>query len=212
MRQIKSPFLIVQDFISPLLCEQFVDELDFVVPDEDIAGNPIKMIVHHERLENIIYDKFLTTIPDIESYYGVSHRGTTEVDFSWFPQGYNKSEMMSENSKLINIAGRKKWAKTEDNDLTCLLFLTEHCYNPNFDSLYEVYGGKINFGSFGFGFNAERGTLIVYPSCANFNSTVSPVQVGDLIFAKFHIATKNQFIFNLQEYPGTFKEWFNHIP
>ena len=36
----KSPFLVYENFISPLLCEQIVDNVDVIVPDTDVDGKP----------------------------------------------------------------------------------------------------------------------------------------------------------------------------
>lgn len=208
---IKSPFLVFQDFISPLHCEDIIDDLDITIPNEDVDGNPLKMVMHHDRLEKEIYTRFLGVAPTIEKHYNVNHRATTEIDFEWYPQGYKQSNPICENSTLITRGNKRGWARVRDRDLTAILFLTEYCDKPDFDSLYEVFGGKVEFVTWGFGFNAERGTLIVFPSTSNFINVISEVFVGDLVMAKFHMATQIPFIFNPDEYKGTYKEWFSHI-
>jgi len=211
MKQIKSPFLVYQEFLSALLCEEIVDSLDLSIPNEDVEGNPLKMVMHHERLEDIIYHKFLDKIPNINNHYDVEHNGTTEIDFEWIPQGCNQGDPVCENSRLMNVKGRNKWARVRNRDLTCVLFLSSYCNKPNFDSDYEVYGGKLNFPAFDFGFNPERGTLIIYPSGPNFINLISPIIVGDLILARFHISTKMPFVFDIDNFNGSYHNWFNEI-
>lgn len=209
--EIKSPFLIFQDFISPLQCESIVDDLDLTIPDEDINGKPINMIIHHDRLEHMVYEKFIQKISEIEKHYIVSHKATTEMDFIWVPQGSKKLEPTCENSRLLKGNGKQGWARVKDRDLSCVLFLSDYCNTPNFDSLYEVYGGKLEFPTWNFGFNPERGTMIVYPSTPNFINVISDVFVGDLILCKFHISTIVPFIFKPNDFPGNYKNWFMHI-
>lgn len=207
----RSPFLVFQEFLSPLHCENIVDDLDLTVPNEDVNGTPQKMVMHHDRLETQIYEKFLDIIPNIEAHFNVEHRATSEIDFTWIPQGSPQGEPVCENSTLLGNS-KKTWVKVRDRDFTCVLFLSQYCNSPDFDSLYEAYGGKLEFPTWGFGFNPEIGTMIVYPSAPNFINITSPVHVGDLVIVKFHIATANQFIFNPRDFPGDYKTWFQHIP
>lgn len=207
----KSPFMVFQRFISPLRCESIVDDLDLTLPDEDIKGNPLKMVIHHERLESIVYNSFVDIILQIETHYNVTHRATTEIDFIWVPQGNKKEKPICENGTMSTIPNKKGFVRTKERDLTCVLFFSDYCSTPDFDSLYEVYGGKLEFPTWGFGFNPERGTMIVYPSSSNFLNTISDVLVGDLIMAKFHIATTTPYVFNYKLFPGDLKTWFSHL-
>jgi len=40
----RTPFVVVQNFISPKQCEIIVDDLGFYEADKDVDGNPIKMM------------------------------------------------------------------------------------------------------------------------------------------------------------------------
>ena len=77
----KSPFYVVQDFLTPKQCEIIVDNLGYYSPDVDQEGKPIKMMRHHEDSEKIIYGKFQPLIPTLENYYNFQHRGTETVTF-----------------------------------------------------------------------------------------------------------------------------------
>lgn len=207
----KSPFIILQNFLSPLYCENVIDELDFALPDIDINNKAIKTVKKHNKFEKEIYEKFTQLIPNIETYHNIKHSSTTEMEFTLIPQGSKQSPPICENSKLNIINGKKIWLKNRGIDFTCLIFLTQYCDSPNFDTLYEVYGGKINFLSWNFGFTSERGTMIIYPSSSNFINVISEIFVGDLIFIKFHFSTINKFVFNIKDYPGDLSNWFKNI-
>lgn len=207
----KSPFMVNQQFISPLLCEELVDDLDLSFPDENSEGIPQKTIIQNDRLEEVIYDHLVSIVPQIEEYYGVTKRGITTMDFEWYTQGCEQSEPISENSRLMDVGGKRKWARVRDRDISFILFLTEYCDKPNFDTDYEVYGGKLEFPTWGFGFNPQRGTLIAYPSAPNFCNVTSSVQLGDLVQVRFHMATQRPFSFKPQDYPGNYKVWFQNI-
>ena len=51
----KSPFFIVQDFISPMMCEDLVDTLELTVPDVDKDDHSIPTYKTHELAERVVY-------------------------------------------------------------------------------------------------------------------------------------------------------------
>jgi hypothetical protein len=203
MGAVKSPFLAVENFLSGKQCEDIVDNLGFYVPDYDTAGKPIKMSRHHERSESVIYSKFKQYLPRITEHYGIEHRGTEHISFEFLAQE-TFIEPMCDNSKYIN----KKWTRVYDRDISCVLFLCDYQDSPPFDSDFEVYGGKLEFIQHGFGFNPQRGTLIVYPSGPHFINATSTILAGDAYQAKFHIAATKPFVYKPADYPGNYLSWF----
>lgn len=202
----KSPFFINEAFLSPLLCEQVVDALECVQPDVDQDGYPQHREIDNEHLEKIIFDKFQDMIPSIEEYYNIQHRGTKPIHFHWYPQAYPGDEKITcENARFHE----GKWYRVKDADLTAIIFLSDYNDNVPFDSEYEVYGGKYEFPQHDFGFNAQRGTMIIYPSDPHFLNRVADVKAGDLFLAKFHIGTMEPFIYDPQQFPGTYETWFS---
>lgn len=202
----KSPFYVVQNFISPKQCEMIVDSLGFFIPDEDKEGNPIKMRRNHEKSEKVIYDKFKPLIPTLEKYYDFKHKGTEHMTFEFIDAGV-EPEAVCDNSKWIN----KKWAKTKDRDFSALLFLSDYQSNIPFDSDYEVYGGKFEFLQHGFGFQPERGTLIIYPSGPHFINAIADVHAGSLFLAKFYLAATLPYLYQPDEFPGNYLSWFGNL-
>lgn len=207
---IKSPFYIVQEFISPLLCEQLVDGLNFIQPDVDNDDNPILTVKKNERFETVLFQCLQKQMPDIEQYYDVQYRGTKQFEFRWYPQDY-KGDTSVTCENAVFSESKKVWIKNRDRDLTGILFMSDYNSKVPFESVYEVYGGKYEFPQHNFGFNAQRGTLIVYPSGPHFLNNVASVVAGDLFLAKFHIATNLPFIYQPTQFPGDMVTWFETI-
>lgn len=206
MSQSKSPFYVIPDFVSPMMCEEIIDQLDMFEPDRDRDGKPVSSTRTNEDYEMFLFQEFQKYKDSISAYFGCEHRATTEFTFTWYPQG-SKGPMQSENSKYMN----KKWFRVYDRDITCVLFLSDYQDKPPFDDDYEVYGGKLEFPQHGFGFNAQRGTLIAFPSEHHFINGVSSILAGSLYLAKFHIATKAPLIYDPVQFPGNYRTWLREF-
>lgn len=202
----KSPFYVVQDFLTPKQCEIIVDNLGYYSPDVDKDGKAIKMMRNHEESEKIVYDKFKMLIPTLEEYYGFKHRGTEIMTFEFLAEGVTP-EAICDNSKWI----KKKWVRTKDRDFSVVLFLSDYQDQLPFDSDYEVYGGKLEFLQHKFGFNPERGTLIVYPSGPHFINATADIIAGDLFQAKFHLAGQSPYLYQPSEFAGNYLTWFKGL-
>lgn len=207
MSKTKSPFFIKQEFLSPLLCEEIVDYLDFYYPDFDPDGIPIKTMKGHEKCEEIVFHRFQPLIPKIEKWYNVEYRGTEPMMFEWFSQACEGEKPHCENSNYIN----KKWVKVRDRDLTCVVFLSDYQEKTPFDSDFEVRGGKLEFIQHQFGFNPQRGTLIVFPSGPHFINNTALIEAGDLYQIRFHVATTKPYKHNPVLFPGDYTNWFLDI-
>lgn len=202
----RSPFKIYRQFLSPKYCEFITDTIAFTDPDVDKDGKPLRMFKHNEDAEDLIHDRLLLLVPELEKYYGIEYKGTEEIMIEWFSDGVT-GKPQCENSQYL----RKKWVRTLSRDLSAVLFLSDHQDTPNFDSDYEVYGGKLEFPQHGFGFNPERGTLIVYPSVPHFINATAEVKAGELYQARIHIAAKAPFLYDPSQFPGDYKTWFKGL-
>lgn len=203
MTQPKSPFFVIEEFISPLMCEELLDIIDFTFPDEDREGNYIKTIKTSDKAEAILYDRFSLVIPDLETYYNLKYKGMERIMFEWFPEG-SKGQFIAENSNFL----RKKWLRTKNRDLTGILFLSEYQDKTPFETDYEVYGGKLEFVQHRFGFNPNRGTLVIFPSDPHFINITTEIFSGDLFQARIQIAAQVPFIYNPELFPGDYTVWF----
>jgi hypothetical protein len=202
----KSPFIIHQQFISPKLCENIVSDLDFYQPDVDSNDNPIKMIRHHLGIEEILYDNIQQIIPEAFDHYNSKYKGTEHIEFEYMAEG-TLSVPCCDNSQYI----ASKWVRTKNRDFTGILFLSEYSDDAPFDSEYEVYGGKLEFPQHGFGFNPERGTLIIFPSGPHFLYANTPIITGDLLQVKFHFAATSPYLHQPNDFPGDYRSWFAYM-
>lgn len=199
----KSPFLVFQDFIPPSLCEQIINTLEFYSPETDRDDKPIKAVRRNEKTESILFDRIEPLIPQITQHFSVNYKGIEPIYVEWYPEE-SEGTLVCDNSSYL----RKKWVKTKDRDLTAVVFLNDYQDNVPFDSDFEVYGGKMEFPQWGFGFNPQRGTMIVYPSDPHFINKTTKILVGNLFQAKIHIATKEPLLFDIKKFPGSFTDWF----
>lgn len=199
----KSPFLVIENFLSPKNCEVIVDSLGFYSPDVDSEGDPLKMFRYNEKAEELIFDRLKPIIPQVMAYYDTEYQGTEQIIFEYLAEG-TTSEPVCENSNYI----RKKWVRTKNRDITGMLFLSDYNENAPFDNEYEVYGGKLEFPQHGFGFNPQRGTLVFYPSGPHFINANAAVVAGDLYQARIHIASLMPYLYNPALFPGDYRSWF----
>lgn len=210
MKNVKSPFLIVQNCISPLLCEQIVDGLGFVHPDTTNENEPCLTVKQNERFENILFQVLQRHVEDIETHYNVKYRGTKPFEFKWYPQDCTGDpKIVCENA--FYKENKKVWVKNRDRDITGIIFMSDYNTKTPFETDYEVFGGKYEFPQHGFGFQAQRGTMILYPSDPHFLNKVVDVELGDLFLCKFHISTMEPFLYDPKQFPGDMTTWFEEI-
>lgn len=202
----KSPFYIVEEFLSPLLCEEVIDICGFTIPNTDVEGNYVKTMKSCERAEAIIYERLLLLLPELQAYYQFLYKGTEPVNFEMIPEG-SRGEVSCENSNFI----RGKWLRTRQRDFTGILFLCDYQDKTPFEQDFEVYGGKLEFPQHHFGFNPRRGTLVVFPSGPHFINNTADIFAGDLYQARIQIAAKDPWLYDPREYPGNYLSWFANI-
>lgn len=202
----KSPFFVVQDFISPLMCEDIIDQCDFNVPDTDKEGHAVKTVKTCEPAEAVIYERLYKLIPTLQTHYAFEYKGTERMAFEWFPEG-SQGQFQSENSEHL----RGKWLRTHSRDFTGILFLTDYQENVPFEREYEAYGGKLEFVQHQFGFQPNRGTLIVFPSDPHFINITTKMLLGDLYQVRIQMVAKTPYIYNPREFPGNYTVWFNSL-
>lgn len=202
----KSPFKVYQKFLSPKTCEQFCDAINFTDADTDVEGKPIKMVKHNAMIEELIYARIQTIVPELEKYYNIQYKGTEQIMVEWYSEGVT-GKPQCENSHYL----RKKWVRTIPRDLTAVLFFSDFQDQPPLDSDYEVYGGKLEFPQHNFGFNPQRGTLVVYPSVPHFINATAEIKAGELYQARIHLSATTPFLYNPEQFPGDYTNWFNDL-
>jgi hypothetical protein len=198
-----SPFYVIEDFVSPLLCEELLEMCNFTVPDVDKFDKNVVTITSNDRAEEIIYEQLQLHMPNIQSHYSIQYKGTEPILFEWYTEGC-VGTMAVENSVFV----RGKWLRTKARDLSAILFLNDYQEGNGFDSEYEVYGGKLEFPQHQFGFNPQRGTLVVFPSDPHFINVTSKVQAGELVQARIQISAQSMYLYDPSKFPGNYLSWF----
>lgn len=203
MSTTKSPFYIVKEFISPLMCEELIDLCEFTVPDCDKKDKEVKTLKTSEAAEAVIYERILQLVPDLQAHYTFEYKGTERVMFEWFPQGC-KGDFECGNSNYL----RGKWLRTKQRDFSGILFLTDYQEKTPFENTFEAYGGKLEFPQHQFSFQPQRGTLVMFPSDPHFINITSTIFAGDLFQARLHIAADIPWLYQPQQFPGNYTSWF----
>jgi hypothetical protein len=83
----KSPFYIIEEFTSPLLCEQIIDIVNYTIPDTDQGGNPVKTTKTCDGAEEILFERVSSITNKLMAYYHQEYRGMERMHFEWFPEG-----------------------------------------------------------------------------------------------------------------------------
>jgi len=200
----KSPFLVIDDFISPYLCEEIVDEVCFNDPDIDPDNNTVSMqLSNDDKFEKIIFERLMQYIPQLEKHYDFKYKGTERVSFERLQTGAQISPQCESCEYISN-----HWVKTKLRDFCCVVFLSDYNNTPPFDDDFECYGGKLEFINHQFGFNPVRGTMIVYPSDPRFTNASTKIFAGAMHQIRIHIAATTPFIYDPKQFQGNYSVWF----
>lgn len=206
---VKSPFVVIEDFLSPMLCEEIVDAALLEFPDRDDAGVPI-MAMKYNRLAEIRIGESVKDllVPSLEKHYGFEYKGMLPFEVECYPEGCKNNTQRCENSTMIRSKGKPKWYRSNNKDFCGVIFLKDSVVKPPLDPYYEVYGGKLQFLNHKFSFNPKRGTLVVFPGQQHFINCVSDVQLGDLHLLRFYIAAQKPYEYNPKNFLGDYTTWF----
>jgi hypothetical protein len=202
------PFIVEQDLISPLRCEEIVDDLFYGVPDVDKDDNIIPRYTYNDIWSEHLYNIIQPFAEEsLKERFGVEYKGMKDLMFEIYPQGCEGKQPHAENAVFV----KGKWLKVHDHDFTGVLFFNDYNSNPPFESDYEVYGGQLAFPQHDFSFNPERGTLILFPSVPHFINATSEIFAGDLYQFRFNITATRPFLYNPDDFPGDYTTWFREF-
>lgn len=212
MSDIRSPFHIVEDFISPATCERLIQELGIV---ETPRGPEEPAIKNQRILRDVEYlQLFKTAMQDqvgaIEDRYDAAVVGMEPPVFQqYFEDPKNPCERHGcESSEYL----RKKWVKVKDVDLVGYIWLKDFNSGVPLDPRFEVYGGKLEFPAYNFSLVPQRGTLVLFPAGPHFITAISPVLVGSLEQVKVTVRMKDgegPWLYQPTNFPGTYQDWFS---
>jgi hypothetical protein len=203
----KNPFLVFEEFLSPLQCEEIIIGNNNTFPNYD-KDNKVQPLFFGNKLaeSRIIPQLDADVVPLMESYYNVDIKGIKQFVFEWYSTGYDgKNPPRCENSSYIN----GKWQRVNTADFAGVVFLNDYNDKSPFDDEFEVMGGQLEFINHRFSFNPQRGTLIIFPGAPNFINNTAAVRAGELTQIRFHIATHDPFVYNMNDFKGDYAKWFN---
>jgi hypothetical protein len=202
----KNPFLVFEEFLSPLQCEDIIIGNNNVYPNYNKYNKVMPLFSGNKLAENRIVPQISEeVIPEIESHYNVEVKGIKPFTMEWYASGYEGNMTpRCENSVFMN----GKWMRSNDNDFAGIIFLNDYNDEPPFDDDFEVFGGQLEFTTHGFSFNPQRGTLIIFPGAPNFINVTAAVEAGELTQIRFHVATHELFVYDAEKFKGNFENWF----
>lgn len=202
----KSPFVVIDNFVSPLLCEDIIQRLNHTYPDCDAYNVPLKTTKFNKLTELRVEPLLENYIPMLEQYYSFETMGILPFTFEWFVEGFK-----IEPAKSISFAydnNKRKWTRISDIGFTGVVFLNDYNDKEPYDDSYEVCGGKLEFATHNFGFNPKRGTVVFFPEAPNFVNTTTEIQVGELNQIRIHIVPTVLYNYDINKFPGNYKTWF----
>lgn len=167
----------------------------------DNYGDMFSEPVHNNIVDNLISSKIT---PNVNNHFGVK---IAKTDVTIESYGTNTvPEHLCDSCVFSN----DKWYRTKDIDFVTVIFLKDHLESVNepIDPSFEVYGGKFEFPTFGFGFLPERGTAITYPAVPNFLNTVAKVKIGQLDMLRIFHMSDTMFVYEPTKYAGSPATWF----
>lgn len=204
---IKSPFLLIKDFISPLECEKIVDIFNGHFPDFNKEDKDLKTILKNPLYQKRIWEKLSDYFEYIEKYYSTEIQSLSSIDIEWYPEQCVQEQLRCENSQFIT----KQWRIVNDYDFVVLIFLKDLNENRDFDPAFECYGGKLELPNHNFSINPQRGSALIFPANQYFlNRTLSPT-FGDMFQIRMHITSENRFKYSPSNYEGNYNVWFKSL-
>lgn len=204
---IKSPFIVIKHFMSPMECETLLDSIGAAMPLYDENDNNLKTIIKRPVQQQRVWNKLEQYFDYIEKYYNVEIESLADVDIEWYPEAAKEEAPRCENSLYFG----KAWRIVNDYDFTIIVFLKDYNDTRDFDEDFECYGGKLELTNHGFSINPQRGMAIIFPSNQYFiHRTQSPV-FGDAFQLRTHVICEKKFQYNSKQYEGNHSIWFKDL-
>ena len=79
----KSPFFVVEEFVSPLQCEDIVERLNNILPQRDVKNKVLCTQKINKLTEMRIMPSLQELMPSLEKHFEFDYLGTTSFKFNW---------------------------------------------------------------------------------------------------------------------------------
>ena len=185
-------------------CEIIIENANLRFPDVGPRGKPKRTSIGKKGIADKVIAIFSEYEEDIEEYFGTEFLQFSPPSIEWQPQGCIQEAVRCDNSVLKN--GR--WSRVNSSDFTCILFLKDYNDKPDFDPLFECYGGQLTFPTHDVTLKPMRGTLVVYPSGPNFINQIAAPVAGDNVYIKFSIICEKPYVYDPKKFPRPGVGWF----
>ena len=200
----KSPFILIEDFISYEQCEDIVLNLKHTIPNRDAKNHPIKTIKTNQLAEIRVMAAVDALLDKAEEHYRFKTLNVSPFNFEWMAEGFQGENPKPDNGMFFN----GKWVKSKDIDFTILIFLSTSKNTSITDTLMESFGGKLEFFNHNLTITPKAGTMIMFPSNEHFLNAFTEVSLGNLNVIRCHITAKEPFVYKSADWPGDYRTWF----
>lgn len=201
----KSPFLVIENFISPLLADEIIVNTNFNTPDLYPDDKPMVTTKFDEEFDDIISDRInKLVVPILAKHFDTSISTIHPIEIEMLvPDAH--VPVHADGFNLVD----NNWVKTKPWDFTAILFLSEHTNETNIDDLTQCNGGKLEFINFNFSFNPTVGTLIVFPNDPRFSNASSYVKIGECYQIRIHLQSDIMYLYDPSKFKGSPDIWFS---
>jgi hypothetical protein len=203
-KTVHSPFHIVEDFISPNLCEKISDDLGIEGPTI-LNDVPLKH-------ESILVSKLTDILVGVEDRYQGAVAGITEPLYQQYFE--NAKQPCESHGCASSQYLKKKWVRVKDIDLVGYLWIKDYNNGVPLDPSFEVYGGKLEFPAYNFSLVPQRGTMVIFPAGPHFITAISPALLGTYEHVKIGIKLRKDgdvWLYQPDKFPGTYADWFAEV-
>lgn len=200
----KSPFILVENFLTKNECEDLILSLQHSIPNRDEKNYAIKTIKYNQLAEIRIMPKLDDFLDQTEPYYGFTTKDISPFNFEWYAETYKGGMLKADNALYIN----NKWVKSRDIDFTILIFLSDSKTTSITDTMFECFGGKLEFFNHKLTITPKAGTILMYPANDHFLNTFTEVGLGNLNCIRVEITASIPYVYNPKDFPGDYRTWF----
>lgn len=164
----------------------------------------MKTVRQNAKATAVVEDMLLNHADLIDEHFGVTVASMEQAWLEWMPTNMVPDTASLPTHNLVN----NTWVKIKNVDLIAVVFLSQHNTKAPFDSDFEVYGAKLEFPTFRFGFNPQIGMAVVFPAAPNFLYGNSRPHIGEGFQVVAELTCTTPFRYDPRNFPGTHKDWF----
>lgn len=200
----KSPFLLIEDFLTLQQCEDIVLSMNHTIPDRNRENYPIKTFKTNTLAEIRIISQLDDFLDKAEPHYGFKTQAISPFQFEWYAEGFQGDFPKADNGIYVN----GKWLKSINVDFSIIIFLSTSKTTSITDTVMECFGGTLEFLNHNLTIKPKAGTMLMFPANSHFLNTFTEVGFGNLNCIRIHIASEVPYEYKPENFPGDYRTWF----